>query len=95
MAAKAMPLFKTMPRTEDSISYKVIGSLANGFGYDIYYRQQLFIHQASVPCVQGARGFRTAQDARKVALLVMNKIRKGMRPPAVSLTELTSMGVLH
>jgi len=42
----------------------------------------------------GNEGFTTKQDAEKVALLVMDKIRKGEMPPTVLVEELKKLKVI-
>jgi hypothetical protein len=68
---------------------------ASGWGYDIYVSGALFIHQPHIPAVRGNTGFNTEQDARKTAEFVAGKIRKNIFPPAVSIPELDSLGVLE
>lgn len=75
--------------------YKLIAAPGNTYGYDIYSNGRLLIHQPSVPCVQGDKGFSTKKDAGKVAMLVIEKINKGIMPPALTLQELKNLGVLH
>ena len=52
------------------------------------------IHQTSAPAVSGNEGFKTKEDATKVALLVIEKIRKGEMPPTISIDEMKKLNVL-
>jgi len=79
----------------DSIAVKLINGAANTYGYDIYFRGHLLVHQPSIPCINGNKGFIRKKDARRVALLVTEKIRKGIMPPSLTLQELKNLGVLY
>ena len=67
----------------------------NGWGYDIYVDDQLLIHQPDIPALAGNRGFATESDARKVAELVVGKIKNNVFPPAVTVEELKGVGVVE
>jgi hypothetical protein len=43
-------------------------------------------------CVSST-GFKSKSDAKKVALLVMDKINKGIMPPTVTRDELKNLGI--
>jgi hypothetical protein len=47
----------------------------------------LFIHQASSPCLSGKQGFAKKEQAEKTAALIINKIEKG-ESPIVTIFEL-------
>ena len=64
------------------------------YGYDIYIYGGKVIHQPNIPAVPGNRGFKTDADAKKIGEYVANKIRNNIRPPALSVEELDSLGVL-
>jgi hypothetical protein len=53
----------------------------------------LFIHQPVIPCIAGNKGFKTKADAKKIAVLVIQKIRNKIIPPSVSVTEMKKLGV--
>lgn len=80
--------------TDSSLTYKIIPSVQNTWGYDIYRNRKLFIHQPSIPGVAGNKGFKTKEDAGTVARLVMAKIRKGEMPPSVTINEMQKIRVL-
>ncbi len=67
----------------------------SGFGYDIYVKDQLYIHQAGIPAISENKGFYTADAAQKTAQLVAFKIQNNILPPSVSIQELDSLGVLN
>ena len=75
-------------------TYKVIQSTNNTWGYDIYKGEKIFIHQTSKPGLPGNEGFKTKSDAKKVALLVVEKLKKGEMPPSVTSDELKNLKVL-
>jgi hypothetical protein len=51
-----------------------------GWGYDILVDDILFIHQASIPCLNGKQGFAKKEQAEKTASLIINKIENGESP---------------
>lgn len=63
------------------------------WGYNILIDGNIYVHQPNIPAVSGGYGFKTEQDAQKVAELVVNKIRNNMLPPTVSVEELQSLGI--
>ena len=78
----------------DSLTYKVY-KVKGGWGYDVLVNGKVYIHQPFIPAVQGGFPFRTKEDARKVAILVIEKLmtQKGM--PRVRVKELQELGVLY
>jgi len=52
------------------------------------------IHQTSVPALPGNEGFKTREAATKVALLVIEKIKKGEMPPTISIDEMKKLKVI-
>jgi len=76
------------------LTYKIIDAPNHTFGYDVYADGKLLIHQTSIPAMPGNEGFKTNQNAEKVAMLVMDKIRKGEMPPTVSVEELKKLKVI-
>lgn len=78
----------------DSLTYKIIDAADQTYGYDIYKHNQKLIHQPSIPCIKGNKGFAKKEDAKKIALLVIEKIRKGEMPPTLTIEEMNKKGVL-
>lgn len=66
----------------------------SGFGYDIYRNGARYIHQPSIPAVEGNNGFDTEEKAKKAATFVAHKIELNIMPPSVTPEELDSLGVL-
>ncbi len=77
-----------------ALTYKIINAPNNTFCYDVYADGRLMIHQSSAPGLPGNEGFKTKDDATKVALLVIDKIRKGEMPPSVSIEEIKQLEVI-
>jgi len=65
-----------------------------GWGYDIYMKNKLYIHQPHIPAVSGNNAFKNQADAEKTGNLVVNKIRNNIMPPSVTVKELDSLKVL-
>jgi hypothetical protein len=76
-----------------SLSYSIITSINDTYGYDIFSGKKLLIHQTNKPGLPGNEGFKTMEDAQKVAELVIQKIQNGQMPPTVNISELKSLGV--
>ena len=60
----------------------------------MYASGRLLIHQTSIPALPGDEGFKTKADAEKVALLVIDKIKRGEMPPTVSVEEMKKLKVI-
>jgi hypothetical protein len=73
------------------LTYKVIGAPKQTYGYDVIADGRLMIHQPSVPALPGNEGFKTNEDASKVAALVIGKIRKGEMPPTINTDDLKKL----
>ncbi len=77
-----------------NLTCKIIDAANKTFGYDVYAEKRLMIHQPSRPGLPGNEGFKTKADAEKVALLVIDKIRKGEMPPTVAIEEMKQLNVI-
>lgn len=64
-----------------------------GWGYNISEKGKRIIDQQTIPGVPGNQGFRTSEEAQKVAELVIEKLEKGAFPPTVSEEELQKLGI--
>ena len=100
LPVSAQPPKNASPRTQvkktsekHQLTYKIIKSEQNTFGYDILDYNRPMIHQPSVPGIPGNKGFATKEDAAKVAKLVIKKINKNIMPPSVTLQELTTLKI--
>ena len=77
-----------------TLTYKIIDAPDHTYGYDVFGDGTLIIHQTNMPGLTGNEGFKTKQDASKIALLVIEKIRKGEMPPTISIDEMKTLGVI-
>jgi hypothetical protein len=75
----------------NDFSYIIIEGNQNGFGYDIIAQGKVIIHQPYIPAISGNKGFRTKEDAQKIAQLVIYKLNKNIIPPSVTKKELDSL----
>lgn len=73
------------------ISYNLIPSINNTFGYEIFVNGQKMISQKSIPCLQGNNGFAQKSQAEIVAKLVVKKIGNGEMPPTITTEELKKL----
>jgi hypothetical protein len=71
--------------------YKTV-QINGGWGYDIYKNDSIYIHQMSIPALEGATHFKSESDAKKVAILVIEKI-KYHQFPTITLEELDSLKI--
>jgi hypothetical protein len=76
------------------LTYKVIDAPKHTYGYDVFADGRLMIHQPSAPALPGNEGLKTKADATKVALLVIEKIKKGEMPPTISIDEMKKLNVI-
>ncbi|MEO6166215.1 MAG: DUF4907 domain-containing protein [Chitinophagales bacterium] len=76
------------------LSYKIIDAANGTFCYDVYAKGRLMIHPPSTPGLPGNQGFKTKANAEKVALLVLDKIKKGEMPPTITMDEMNNLSVI-
>ena len=76
------------------LTYKVIDAPKHTYGYDVFADGRLMIHQTSAPALPGNEGSKTKEDAARVALLVIEKIKKGEMPPTISIDEMKKLKVI-
>ena len=76
------------------ITYQIIPAANTTWCYDILVKGHLYIHQTNVPSLPGNEGFKTKEQAAKVAELVIRKMKKGEMPPSVTLDEMKKVGGL-
>jgi hypothetical protein len=81
-------------KTQQNLTFQVISAPKNTFGYAIFLDGKEFIHQDNMPAVGGIEGFKTAQQAEKVAQFVIQKMQKGDGLPAVTPDDLAQLGAL-
>jgi hypothetical protein len=64
-----------------------------GWGYNISENGKQIINQQTIPGVPGNQGFKTSEEALKVAELVRSKLERGTFPPTISEEELQKLGI--
>jgi hypothetical protein len=64
-----------------------------GWGYEIVVSDTVFIHQEFIPAIQGRHGFRSKDDAMKVALKIINNMKRG-KVEAVTAGDLKELGII-
>lgn len=74
-------------------TYKIIPSINNTWGYDINKGEKKFIHQINIPGMPGNNGFKAKSDAKKVARLVIKKLKNGEMPPSVNINEMKDLKI--
>jgi hypothetical protein len=80
-------------RDEKAVSYKAI-VVTNGWGYEIYKKNKLFIKQETIPAAEGYKVFVNEHEAALVAALVVQKIEKGKTDfPSITIKELDSLHI--
>ena len=77
------------------LTYKIIDAPKHTYCYDVFADGRLMVHQTNAPAVPGNEGFKTREDATKVALLVIKNIRKGEMPPTISIDEMKKLNVIQ
>ena len=80
-------------RQQRKLTFKIISSESDTWGYDIISNGKKLIHQPNKPGVAGNKGFQTKKMAELVALKIIEKIKKGEMPPSISPEELEKLGV--
>ncbi|MBQ7213658.1 MAG: DUF4907 domain-containing protein [Bacteroidales bacterium] len=63
-----------------SRSYVKPFATGGGWGYCVYYHNELLIRQSVVPAVQGVMEFPSRKKARRTGLLVLQRFQKGLDP---------------
>ena len=76
---------KASAYANSKLTYKLIDAPKQTYGYDVFADGRLMTHQTSAPALPGSEGFKTKEDAARVALLVIEKMRKGEMPPTISI----------
>ncbi len=65
-----------------------------GWGYNIMAGERLYIKQEFIPSVPGKNGFKSSQDALKVANLIIYRISKNQQA-TITNRDLDSLGLLR
>jgi len=65
----------------------------DGWGYDIYRKNTLFIRQTCIPVIPGNQSFTNRRSARKTGKIVLERLRTN-RSPALTREDLYSTGAI-
>lgn len=66
-------------------SYKVVTfKEENGWGYNIFYKKKIIIHQPYMPVISGQKAFISKKYARETGKLVADKLKKHKLPRITS-----------
>ena len=80
---------------EVKFNFTIININPNNYGYDVFSDNKLLIHQPSMPGMPGNKGFTKKADAEKIAKLVIEKLKEGLMPPAITIQELKKLKVIN
>ena len=92
--SRAAKFPKASAYANTKLTYKIIDAPKHTYGYDVFADGRLMIQQTSAPALPGNEGFKTKEDATKVALVVIAKIKKGEMPPTISIDEMKQLNVI-
>ena len=74
---------------------KIFGTDTTGYGYSIFIQNKEVIRQPHIPAINSLQYFSSKEDAERVAMLVRQKMMNHQFPPAVSVEEIDSLGVIY
>jgi hypothetical protein len=77
-----------------NITFEFLESIDSTWGYKILIEGSPIIIQPNKPGLTGNAGFKSQEQAEKVAKLVISKIKKGFMPPTVTIEDLKELGVI-
>ena len=78
----------------DDIKARVFRNSDSTWGFTIYMNGKIYIHQPLMPGSKSTSGFKSENDASKVAGLVVKKIKNHISPKFVNENELDSLGIV-
>ena len=88
VAISASILIAPCRKGQHSSSFEsIVYPVTYGWGYDILVKDTLFIHQESIPAMEGNKPFATKAQAMEAASQVIAKLKKG-ESPSFSLSEI-------
>jgi hypothetical protein len=73
--------------------YFVTKAASSSYGYSIFANGNLYIQQNTIPAMGGTKGFADTTSAGKVARLAIKKIKLGMLPPTITISDLKNLGI--
>ena len=87
-------IYKKFIITSNTLQVKTF-PLPQGWGYDVYKNNKIFIHQEMIPAIEGTKTFVSKEEAERVGELVLTKMKlgKGGGLPQVKVAELDSLKI--
>ncbi|MFP5041578.1 DUF4907 domain-containing protein [Parasediminibacterium sp. JCM 36343] len=67
--------------------------VGNGWGYEVYLHNKIFLTQNNIPAVEGDKVFVSKEQALLVGNLVVEKLSHHKGLPSVTVKELDSLGI--
>ena len=67
--------------------------IGDGWGYKVLNQDSLLISQPFIPMISGIKRFKTEDDALKTGSLMVAKIKAGVFPPTIRMSELDSLHI--
>ena len=80
--------------TEKVISYKIVFTENEGWGYQIFEGSTMLINQIHIPVIQGLHSFSSKNKATKTAEYIVQEVKTGNFPPTLTQEILDSLDVL-
>lgn len=78
---------------ESPYSLELINTSENIWGYLILSGEKTIIYQEYIPCIKGNIPFASKSDAKKIGLLVLDKLQNNQRP-SCTLEELKEYNII-
>ena len=87
-------VFKKFIKQENAIEVKAF-KVQNGWGYDVYRNNKVYIHQTIIPAIEGRKEFVSQEQAIIIGNLVAKKLNqgKGGGLPQITVEELDSLKI--
>lgn len=82
----------TANTSNETVLKRKIIEVPNGYGYQIFSGDKLLVQQEFIPAVNGNMPFSSTKDAKKVADLVIEKIRS-RTSPQITVEELNGLDI--
>jgi hypothetical protein len=83
----------TQCEVNNKIDYRVI-RVENGWGYELFCKDRIIIHQEIIPVIEGNSPFLSRSDARKTGKLALYKLSTG-KIPAITRRDLDSLEIAY
>ncbi|WP_405208672.1 DUF4907 domain-containing protein [Aquimarina sp. LLG6339-5] len=78
---------KSISKEDDVYTLKINEYVENQWYYEVYIGPKLIIKQEIIPGARGKQFFKSKEEARKIGVLVIDKLKSGIMP-MISLNEL-------